>query len=638
MEFPGGGLPGPESATRTAVIRTVAVLALAVNLAYLAWRATATVDLSVWWVSVPLVLLEAHAIVGLALFAFSLWDVGPPSRLRRRRDTDLRVAVLIPTYNEPVEVLLPSIAAAVALRPAHETWVLDDGARPAIRELAERLGARYLARTDRTDAKAGNLNAALEVVEADLVAVLDADHVATPGFLTNTLAYFDDPRVAVVQTPQDFYNLDSFEHEALHRGEDSDRYNEQALFYRVLQAGKNRWGAAFWCGTGAVVRMAALREVGGVATETVTEDIHTTIRFHRRGWRSVYHNEVLARGLAASDAEQYQAQRLRWGTGAMQVLRTENPLWCPGLRLTQRLSYAATLLGWFDAWRSLGYLLIPPVVLATGAVPIRTRPLTFLAAFGASFALQRAAIVLLARGRAPQVLTSVFELVRMVPNLRATLTLLGPGAAKFQVTRKGRLDEARRRRPIPALLLTVLAVSAAAAVWFSLTLAGLTPLTYHEPWAAYGAAGWLVANAALVRLAVRRIRAERFSGERRASVRFDVDVDGSLDGRPCRVRDLSLTGAKIVLPAGSVDRNYEGVLTLDGIDVRLRATARAGRALDDGTVLVGLQFDAGQDAEQAALALALFNAQRVPRIVGPASAGQDGPPLLARPDEALAAG
>ena len=114
------------------------------------------------------------------------------------------------------------------------------------------------------------------------------------------------------------------------------------------------------------------------ATETITEDIHTTIRFHRRGWRTVYHNEVLVRGLAASDAATYSLQRLRWGTGAMQVLRIENPLVVPGLSIRQRLAYAATLLGWFDAWRSLGYLLLPVVVLLTGAVPIRAEPWTFI--------------------------------------------------------------------------------------------------------------------------------------------------------------------------------------------------------------------------------------------------------------------
>src|SRR5690606_31970248 len=117
--------------------------------------------------------------------------------------------VVIPTYNEGPEILVPTIAAAAALEPAHETWVLDDGERPEIEELARSLGVRDLARPTHEHAKAGNLNHALGVIDAVLMAVLDADHVAAPEFLRATLGYFADPRVALVQTPQDFYNVTS---------------------------------------------------------------------------------------------------------------------------------------------------------------------------------------------------------------------------------------------------------------------------------------------------------------------------------------------------------------------------------------------------------------------------------------------
>lgn len=294
--LPGRGLPEPESTIRRSTIQAIAVAALVVTIAYLAWRTVATVELSVWWVSIPLLVLEFHAALGLALFAFSLWDVDRRPDARTVLGTSDRVAVLIPTYNESLEILTPTIAAAVALHVEHETWVLDDGDRPDVERLAADLGARYLTRPEHRHAKAGNLNHALGVIEADFIAVLDADHVASPDFLVHTLGYFDDAGIALVQTPQDFYNTDSFEHQARRDGL-PDRFHEQALFYRILQPGKNRWGGAFWCGTGAVVRVAALRAVGGVATETITEDIHTTIRLHRRGWRTVYHNEVLALSL-----------------------------------------------------------------------------------------------------------------------------------------------------------------------------------------------------------------------------------------------------------------------------------------------------------------------------------------------------
>ena len=623
--FAGAELPPPESRGRKLFVRAVALTAIAVSVVYLTWRLLSTLDPASLWLSVPLLVLEAHALAGLVLFTFSLWDVDCVKPVPARSTTDARVAVLIPTYNEPVEVLLPTIAAAVALQPGHETWVLDDGNRQEVAALADRLGARYLARAEHDHAKAGNINHALGVVAADLVAVLDADHVAAPGFLTHTLGYFDDPKIAVVQTPQDFYNLDSFEHGAnrswADRSRRKARFNEQALFYRAIEPGKNRWGAAFWCGTGAVVRVTALRQVGGVATETVTEDIHTTIRLHRQGWKSVYHNEVLARGLAASDAQQYQAQRLRWGIGAMQVLRTDNPLTVRGLRLRQRLAYASTLLGWFDAWRSLGYLLVPPAVLFSGAVPIKAAPLTFGVAFVGTFLVQRLALALLGRGFAPQGISTVFEFVRMSPNIRATLTLLRPGGRAFTVTPKGRLGDDRRRTPTPGLLTFSLALSVAAAVWFALSATGHTPLVYRQPWAAYGAAFWLLVNAGFVLVAIGRVRSERFAGERRASVRFDVDMPGFLDGLPGQLHDISLTGARLSLAAGLVGAvdgasllSRRLTIPLGEASLDLLAVVRSMRPAAEETMMAGLEFSPGQDDVRARLALALFNAQLVPEL------------------------
>jgi cellulose synthase (UDP-forming) len=628
--LPGGALPPPESARRRWLLRGVALLALAVTVVYLTWRATATLNPAAWWVSAPMLLLEVHTFVSLGLFTFSLWQVDAQAPAAPVTETDLRVAVLIPTYNEPREVLLPTIAGAVALRPAHETWVLDDGERPWVQELAHALGARYLTRAEHTHAKAGNINHALNHIDVDIIAVLDADHVAAPGLLTRTLGYFADPRVALVQTPQDFYNLDSFEHDTrsveLARAANRELYHEQTLFYRVIQPGKNRWNAAFCCGTGALFRLAMLREIGGFATETITEDIHTTIRLHRRGWRTIYHNEVLARGLAAQTAAEYQLQRYRWGTGAMQVLRLENPLLVPGLTLAQRLCYATTLLGWFESWRSLGYLLLPPVVLLTGAMPIVAEPARFVPLYLFTLALQQIAMQALSRGHGRLFLATVFELVRMTPNLLATLTLLAPRRARFRVTPKGRLGHARTRVSAPPLLAAMLPLSGLALVWYLLSLAGLTPLRYAEPWVAHGAAFWLAVNLVLVVAAIRRVRAETFGAERRASVRFQTELAGTLDGVPCTIRDLSLTGARVVVDAGwwpALAVAAEHALAISALPTLppLRGAVRMRRPARGGGEAIGLEFTGLDAAVQARLALALFNNQRAPVELGDAAAG-----------------
>ncbi|UTI63852.1 glycosyltransferase [Paraconexibacter antarcticus] len=609
--FPGGGLPPVESAARRRAIQAAACLALAVSVAYLVWRAGFTLGGDLW-VAIPLWLLELHATVGLALFAFSLWNVDHatvPAPLTR---TDLRVGLLIPTYNEPLEILFPTIAAAVALEPAHATVVLDDGCRPWVRALAASLGAQYLTREGNDHAKAGNLNHALAVLDFDVVGVLDADHVARAGFLTNTLAYFDDPRIAVVQTPQAFYNVDSFEHgrnrSRLNRARHGAApFSEQGLFYRVIQPGKNRWGAAFWCGTNAVVRVDALRDIGGVACETVTEDMHTTIRLHRRGWRTVYHNEVLAHGLAARNADEYQGQRLRWGTGAMQILRLERPLTRRGLTLGQRLSYAATILGWFDAWRTLGYVLLPLVVLASGTNPVHAPMAAFLPAFLVTFVAQRFALGLLARGQAPQGIATLFDMVRLQSNIRATITFLTRGEHAFTVTTKG-ITEERRRSPAPRSLWVLSAASVVALAWFGATLAGLTPAHYRVVWTAYGAAFWAVVNLAFLGGALARIRSDRFASERRGSVRLALGGAVGLDDRPGLLVDVSTGGAMVRCedPAPAGDDPVEVTMRLGGQDIRLVAHERGRQPLGDGGALLRLQFVPGQVTQLARLATVLF--------------------------------
>jgi cellulose synthase (UDP-forming) len=588
------------------VIHAVSVAAVVATGLYLVWRAAFTIDLSFWWVAIPLLLLELHNALGLAMFTVALWDVDAGPEPRPRDRTSMRIAVLIPTYDEPETVLLPTIAAAVALEPAHETWVLDDGRRTQIARLAQELGARYLTRPDRAHAKAGNLNHALETIDADLVAVLDADHIARRDFLRNTLGYFDDPEIALVQTPQDFYNLDSFEHQV--RG-GAKLFNEQSVFYRVIAAAKNRWRAAFWCGTGAVLRVEALRSVGGVATGTVTEDIHTTMRLHRAGWKTIYHNEVLARGIAARTAREYMLQRHRWATGAMQVLRRERPLTGPGLTAGQRLGYATTLWGWFDAWRSFGYIVLPIAVIATGAVPIDAPLSVFGPLFLGVLTVQFVALRLLARGHYPPLLSILFEFLRMPAVLSGTLALFRDRPRSFSVTPKGRADDEHARATVPALTIVLLLATVAALAWFALTLSGHGPIEYSEPGVVVGAAVFLIGNGLLLAAAAQRIRQLRFAPDRRAGIRLPLVLRGRIDTAGCAVLDLSLSGARVVTAGGAppLGATVPFSVRIGDVDVELTTIVRRHEA-GDRTEL-GLEFPDGQRAALARLAVALLGSE-----------------------------
>ncbi len=622
-------LPGLFEESSFLRFRTIVVslVAATVGLGYLIWRTLDTVNLSVWWISLPLLLVEFQAFVSLLLFTFSLWNVNYVKQARKVKTFEGRVSVLIPTYNEGIEVLLPTVAAALALQPAHETWILDDGDRPEVEELARSLGAKYLTRPVHSHAKAGNINHALEYIEADFIAIFDADHVASSDFLTNTLGYFDDPKVVLVQTPQDFYNQHSFEHiqSGTKRAKKAEKrlnqhYHEQALFYRVIQSGKNRWNAAFWCGTNAVIRLAPLKEIGGLATETITEDIHTTIRFHRRGWKTVCHNEVLARGLAAATASQFQLQRHRWGTGAMQVLRKENPLFVSGLTLQQRLAYAATLLGWFEAWRTLFYLLMPPIVLVTGAVPILADPFQFLFAFMLNYLLQQWAMILLGRGMHQPISGTIFELVRMTPNLLATLTLFKKGPQRFSVTPKGRTGKRREQISPPRLLMWVLEASCVASIVFLMKINGFLLGHYSQEWVAYGAVFWLIFNAWLVWLAVSRVRSMRYASEVRRSVRFVTNLDGVVDGQECKVQNASLNGVKLVIAkqdkalAGDFKEGQTHNLTINLLQKNINLKVALQMITVDaktGEVYLGCDFLTGQFTERAILSHVIFTAPKL---------------------------
>ena len=181
------GAPAPESRRSRRLARLGGVAAATAVALYLTWRIGSTLPTGVdLLVTLPLLAFEAAPLVRLLVTSVLFWRIGNGNPHQDEPPTDLRVAVLIPTYDEPVEVIAPTIAAACALEPAHETFVLDDGNRAWVAELCESLGARYLSRQVHDHDKAGNLNYALAVLSAedvagvggaDVVAVLDCDHV-----------------------------------------------------------------------------------------------------------------------------------------------------------------------------------------------------------------------------------------------------------------------------------------------------------------------------------------------------------------------------------------------------------------------------------------------------------------------------
>lgn len=484
---------------------------------YIVWRWLASVNWAAWWIAVPLVIAETYSVIDSQLFGLTMW------RLLRRNappppPEGATVDVFITTYNEPIEMVMETAAAAQRIRYPHTTWILDDGARDELAAAARQQGVGYITRSAHwTDdkprhAKAGNLNNALLETHGEFILVLDADQVPDPKLLDNTLGYFRDPYMALVQTPQYFHNVPL-----------SDPLGSQApLFYGPIQQGKDGWNAAYFCGSNAVLRREALMQLGissyvaaveeGVkrtlytarrilkhaaaqnmsdqpelkaalasvqqavrearrqlhdkqplaeitfefqqrvdaaarsvvdrdvsamradleaiaalnedpettattvlfddealaslagrewsplgaiesiqamiravdvgrddeaqpvlpmATISVTEDMATCMRMHAMGWRSAYHHEVLAKGLAPDDVRTMLTQRLRWAQGTIQVMLRENPFLKRGLSIGQRFMYWATMYSYLAGFAALAYFAAPAIYLVFGIMPVQ---------------------------------------------------------------------------------------------------------------------------------------------------------------------------------------------------------------------------------------------------------------------------
>ena len=371
---------GSKGPWRYIALATTSIIVLR----YVYWRTTSTlppIDDPVSFV--PGIILYLAEMFCIFMFFVSVFVVSDPITRkppREQEDKDLpNVDVFVPSYNENKEILSLTLAAAAAMdypKDKLHVYLLDDGGTdqkrnhpdPEIAEAANErarqlkqlcvdLGVNYLTRAENVHAKAGNLNSGLENSMSELVAVFDADHAPEAGFLKATVGYFaDDQDLFLVQTPHFFANPDPVERNL---GTYTHMPAENEMFYTMIQKGLDRWNAAFFCGSAAVLRREALEEVGGFSGITITEDCETALELHSRGWNSVYVDKPLVTGLQPETFSSFIGQRSRWCRGMIQILLLKNPLFKQGLTLPQRIGYMSSCFYWLFPLVRLSFLLAP---------------------------------------------------------------------------------------------------------------------------------------------------------------------------------------------------------------------------------------------------------------------------------------
>jgi cellulose synthase (UDP-forming) len=363
------------------------------------------------------------------------------------------VDVFVPVYDEPADVVGPTIAAATRLRGASvHVWLLDDGRSDEMRALAARHGAGYLRRDERSGAKAGNINRALERTSAPYVVVLDCDHVPSEDMLESTLGHLADDDVAFVQTPQYYANAGA-------NPLAGAAWSQQALFFGAIARGKDGHDAMFCCGTNVLFRRAALDDAGGFPEASLTEDFELSVRLHERGWRSAYVPEVLARGLGPEDMASYVGQQHRWARGCLSaipsVLRAKLPL---RLRLQYLLSCSYFLTG----WTILVYMSFPVIRIATGAQPLAAAAADqFLLHFAPYFALALYMVALMGSG-AYTFRAFALQAASFWIHVHASIAVLARRPGSFKVTPKRGASGRQPRAVLPGLAAIAVLVAAAA--------------------------------------------------------------------------------------------------------------------------------------------------------------------------------
>jgi len=453
-------------ASRSQLMRPMIIfLSCFASMRYFYWRVTWTLNLDSALdagVSLALLAAEIYGLVILFLGYFQTLEV-EKRRIPPVRD-EPSVDVLIPTFNESESIVRRTVIGALAMTYRRKrVYVLDDARRPEIEAMAGNLGCGYITRPDNRHAKAGNLNHAFGRTSGELIALFDADHVPVRGFLDKTIGFFGNPQVALVQTAQHFFNPDPFERNLRL----ADRIPpEQSFFYHVVQPGNDFWNSAFFCGSCAVLRRSALERIGGFKTDSVTEDVHTSLELHAAGYRSVYLPQPMAAGLATETFAAHVKQRTRWARGMAQVLRLDCPLLKRGLSLAQRVNYFNAMLHFFFGIPRLVMIVAPLTFLLFGLHPIKADALAVVAYILPHIGLSTIANSMSGRQHRHSFWASVYEVSIAPFTARVTLlALFNPRLGKFDVTDKGTtVDHGRFDLETSRLTLALLALCGATLV------------------------------------------------------------------------------------------------------------------------------------------------------------------------------
>lgn len=576
----------------------VALLIIFTSTRYMIWRVTETLPsdnaLSIAG-GIFLLGAESYGYVLLLLSTFLSVDVykraPQPAPVSASRTPS--VDILVPSYNEPDELLEVTLTAALNVSyPAGRmnVYLLDDGGTLAkrqqadpekaaeaqarhvrLQEMCARLGAHYLTRDKNEHAKAGNINSALKQVSGDLILILDADHVPASDILIRTVGYFvEDPKVFLVQTPHFFLNPDPLERNL---GTFREMPSENEMFYSVIQRGLDGMNASFFCGSAAVLRRAHIMEIGGLQGDTITEDAETALELHSRGYRSVYVDRPMVAGLSPETFSGFIVQRMRWTQGMIQIFLLKNPLLKKGLTLSQRIGYLNSCFYWFFPLARLTFILAPLLYLLLG-VQVYVGNFNDFLMYGLPHIIGALMLSSILYGHTRWAFASeLYEVVQSIHCSGAILQVLrNPRAPSFAVTPKGENLNENFISPLAKPFYVVIGLVLLGEV------AGFIRL-FTDPVGAGVISVLLLWNTFHLLLLISSLGVLYERSQQRAFPRFDVSRDVLLShagkGIAAHVSDVSITGLGGIIASPAKGRLQVGdTLTVDARELGARSASQ----------------------------------------------------------------
>lgn len=349
------------------------------------------------------------------------------------------VDVLIATLNENESLIEKTVQACKDMEYPDKSkvhiYICDDGNRKTVKELADRMGVNYITRLTNKNAKAGNYNHALEIINSPLIATFDADMAPTKNFLMTTVPFFiKEKKVGFVQLPQSFENPDIYQ---LRFGLSDKVPFEQDYFYHRIQIAKNQTNSTVYCGTNAVISREALDTVNGFALSTISEDIATGMQIESNGYKGIALNNVEAYGHAVNDLTAFTKQRSRWARGCIQILKKYKIVGNKKLNFRQKLEYLSCISYWFFGLKRMIYLIAPLLFSLFGLIIVDCDLRMFITFWVPTYLIKRFALDILEDNKRSSTWNKIHETILTPVMFKEVLReLIGFGSSKFEVTPK----------------------------------------------------------------------------------------------------------------------------------------------------------------------------------------------------------